>query len=249
MPTPTSLIPANDPQRLQALLPYLSLGTEPDAVFDEIVRLTAKLFQVPIALVSLVEEGSVWFKANFGLPGAVRVNREQSICSVAVLHEDTTVYEDLQREPCHLTDPKVAEALELRFYAGHPLRTEEGHQIGALCVIDRQPRTLSAVEQRRLQALAGLVMKILDLRQLLQQRPEQAQAIWTLLYGELDDLLTRIGTLTKLARGEAGANSPAGPASQHSIDEEAEVVIWLLEQHTADALAALRPPAEPEVTH
>ncbi|MCB2409578.1 GAF domain-containing protein [Hymenobacter lucidus] len=241
MPTPSSLIPANDPQRLQALAPYLTLGSEPDAVFDDIVRLTAKLFQVPIALVSLVEEGSVWFKANYGLPGAVRVNREQSICSVAVLHEDTTIYEDLRRKPCHLTDPKVAEALELRFYAGHPLRTAEGLQIGALCVIDRQPRTLSAVEQGRLRALAGLVMKMLDLRQLLHQHPEQAQAVWTLLYSELDDLLTRIGTLTQLARWEESPNTSDGQAYQRSIDEEAEVVIWLLEQHTADALAALRP--------
>jgi GAF domain-containing protein len=240
MQKPTSLIPASDPQRLQALLPYLSLGTEPDAVFDDIVRLTAKLFQVPIALVSLVEEDSVWFKANFGLPGAVRVSREQSICSVAVLHEDTTVYEDLQREPCHLTDPKVAEALALRFYAGHPLRTEEGLHIGALCVIDREPRTLSEVEQRRLQALAGLVMKILDLRRLLQQRPEQAPAVWSLLYSELDDLLTRIGTLTQLARWEESPDSLAGQAYQRSIDEEAELVIWLLERHTADALAALQ---------
>ena len=240
MLTPSALIPANDPQRLQALLPYLSLGTEPDAVFDDIVRLTAKLFQVPIALVSLVEEDSVWFKANFGLPGAVRVNRDQSICSVAVLREDTTVYEDLRQQPCHLTDPKVAEALALRFYAGHPLRTQDGHQIGALCVIDREPRTLSAVEQRRLQALAVLVMKILELRQLLHQRPEQAQAVWSLLYSELDDLLTRIGTLTKLARWEASPDTSAGQAYQRSIDEEAELVIWLLEQHTVDALAALR---------
>ena len=161
---PTSLIPADDAERLQALAPYLVLGPAPDAVFDEVVRLTAKLFDVPIALVSLVEEGSVWFKANFGLPdgGAGRVDRDQSICSVAILQDATLVFEDLRREPCRLTRPDVAEALDMRFYAGAPLRNAAGYPIGALCVIDRQPRQLSGPEQARLQALAAVVMQLLD---------------------------------------------------------------------------------------
>ena len=82
MSLPDSLVPPNESQRLEALAPYLVLGNAPDAVFDELVRLTAKLFNVPIALVSLVEEGSVWFKANFGLAGAERVARNESMCSV-----------------------------------------------------------------------------------------------------------------------------------------------------------------------
>lgn len=133
----SSLLPANEQERLTALAPYRVLGTAPDAVFDEVVRLTAKLFNVPIALVSLVDEGSVWFKANFGLAGAERVARNESICSVAILHDDTTVYGDLVAEPCRLTEPGVAEALQMRFYAGHPLCDDNGYHIGALCVIDR----------------------------------------------------------------------------------------------------------------
>jgi GAF domain-containing protein len=177
MPPSDSLLPANDSARLRALAPYLTLSSAPDAVLDELVRLTAKLFAVPIALVSLVEEGSGWFKANAGLPGVERVAHHESMCSVAILQEETTIYEDLHRQPCHLTDPSVAAALHLGFYAGHPLLTADGHAIGALCVIDRQPRTLSLPELQRLQALAGLVMKLLDLRAALPQQTGRAKEL------------------------------------------------------------------------
>lgn len=212
MSLPATLIPANDSHRLAALAPYLLLGSAPDAVFDEVVRLTAKLFQVLIALVSLVEEGSVWFKANFWLGAAERVARDESICSVAILQAETTVYEDLTHEPCHLTDPGVAKALNLRFYAGHPLRTVAGQAIGALCILDRQPRVLSAAEQARLQALAALVMQLLDLRLALHQQPARSSATWLQLYQHLDQSLTRLDTLTELARWE---ESPDTPAARH----------------------------------
>ncbi|GAB3244186.1 hypothetical protein GCM10027346_41650 [Hymenobacter seoulensis] len=124
--------------------------------------------------------------------------------------------------------------------AGHPLRTQKKPQIGPLRVIDRQLLTLSAGEQGRLQALAGLVMKLLNLRQLLRQHPEQAQAMWTVLYSELGDLLTRINMLLQLKVGEKPPDTPAGQAYQRSLDRETKRVIWLLEQHKADALAILR---------
>lgn len=240
MPTPTSLIPANDAERLLALAPYRVLGTAPDAVFDEVVRLTAKLFNVPIALVSLVDEGSVWFKANFGLGGAERVQRNESVCSVAILQEETTVYEDLRRTPCQLTEPGVAEALKMQFYAGHPLRNDAGYQIGALCIIDREPRQLSAPEQARLQKLAAVVMKMLDLRLALLHQPQQSAAVWLLLYDHLDQSLTRLDTLAELSRWEISPDTPQARLYQRSLEEEAELVTTILEGQTNRALAALQ---------
>ncbi|UYZ64468.1 GAF domain-containing protein [Hymenobacter weizhouensis] len=234
-----ALIPPNDPQRLQALAPYLVLGSAPDAVFDEVVRLTAKLFQVPIALVSLVEEGSVWFKANFGLAGEERVPRSQSLCSVAILREETTVFEDLLREPCQLTEPGAVEALRLRFYAAHPLRTAAGQAIGSLCVMDRQPRTLSAAEQARLQALAAVVMKLLDLRLLLRHQAVPSSALWLQLYHHLDQSLTRLDTLAELARWEDSPTTPAARQYQQSLDEEAELVTQSLHRQIDAALTTL----------
>jgi GAF domain-containing protein len=234
-----SLVPDNDPQRLDALAPYLVLGTAPDAVFDEVVRLTAKLFNVPIALVSLVEEGSVWFKANFGLAGAERVARDESMCSVAILQDGTTIYEDLLVTPCQLTKPDVAEALHLRFYAGHPLRNAEGHHIGALCVLDRQPRTLSAPEQLRLQDLADVVMKLLDLRLALKQHPSQSSALWLQLYHHLDESLTRLNTLAELARWEESPHTPAALQYQQSIEDEAALITQILDRQISVALATV----------
>ena len=227
---------------MEALAPYLVLGTAPDAVFDEVVRLTAKLFQAPIALVSLVEEGNVWFKANFGLAGAERVARDESICSVAILQDEATVYGDLLLEPCHLTKPDVAEALQLRFYAGHPLHTPEGHAIGALCVMDHQPRTLTYPELTRLQDLAAVVMKLLQLRVALRQLPVPASATWLQLYHHLDASLNRLDTLAELARWEDSADTPAALNYQASIEEEATLITKLLDQQVSAALAAL--PAE-----
>jgi len=236
----SGLIPFNEQERLRALAPYRVLGTAPDAVFDEVVRLTAKLFDVPIALVSLVDEGSVWFKANFGLAGAERVARSESICSVAILQEHTTVYNDLVAEPCQLTKPGVAEALQMRFYAGHPLRDAQGYAIGALCIIDRQPRQLSAAEQQRLQDLAHVVMRMLELRLALHQHPEHTSATWVSLYDHLDTSLNRLDTLAELARWEESPATPAALSYQQLREEEISRVTYLLNQQVTNALATIK---------
>lgn len=235
----STLVPPNDYERLQALAPYRVLGTAPDAVFDEVVRLTAKLFQVPIALVSLVDEGSVWFKANFGMAGATQVARHESICSVAILNEQTTIYADLAAEPCQLTDPGVAEALHMRFYAGHPLRNQAGYNIGALCLIDREPRQLASEEQVRLQELAQVVMAMLDLRLLLHQQPEHASTTWVKLYDHLDASLTRLDTLAELVRWEDSPTTPTARQYQQSQQEESDLVIRALKRQVQAALATL----------
>lgn len=239
MSLPATLIPANDVQRLQALAPYQLLGNAPDAVFDEVVRLIAKLFRVPIALVSLVEEHNVWFKANFGLAGAERVARDESMCSVAILQEETTVFGDLLQEPCQLTKSSIVEALQLRFYAGHPLRTATGEAIGALCLIDRRPRVLSEAEQARLPQFATLIMQMLDLRLALRQRAGSSVGIWMQLYYHLDQSLTRLDTLTELASWEDSPTTSNARKYQQSLDEEANRIMHTLERQVATLLGAL----------
>lgn len=238
---PTSLIPADDHERLIALAPYRVLGTAPDVVFDEFVRLTAKLFDVPVALVSLVDEASVWFKANFGLGGATQVARNESVCSVAILQEQTTVYSDLVAEPCQLTDPGVAEALNMQFYAGHPLRDAAGHNLGALCIIDHEPRELGAAEQQRLQALAAIVMQLLELRLALHRQPEHTVQVWIQLYDHLDTSLSRLDTLAELSRWEESPTTPGARHYQQARTEEAALVIQQLTQQVQAALKTVPP--------
>ncbi|GAA3924664.1 GAF domain-containing protein [Hymenobacter algoricola] len=231
-----SLIPGNDEDRLRALSRYEIVGTAPEGLFDELTTLTAKLFGAPIALVSLVAEGSVWLKAQFGLPGVRQVARTQSLCSVAVLHDEVTVFEDLQARPCALVEPQALQALNLQFYAGQPLRTPEGFNIGALCVIDRKARTFSADEQALLQHLAATVMLLLELRLagLTQAQPassrEQAQLTIPALIHSLT-LLAEIGSTGSAV--DAWGNAVATAA----IHQEAGHLTGLLNRTLTEVLA------------
>jgi GAF domain-containing protein len=216
------LIPANDTQRLAALQAYHLLGTGPDAVFDELVRLVAQLFDVPIALISLVAEDTVEFQGNFGLADVRVVDRPDSVCSVAVLHEATTVFEDLHTNPCQLTNQEAAQQLNLGFYAGHPLRTPTGYNIGALCIIDHQPRVVSEPERTQLELLADIVIHLFDLRLTVLERPEVA---------------TAIETLRALGQWEDSVTTLAAQQYRRSIDEEAQLIIQAL---GAEVRAALR---------
>ncbi|WP_426061215.1 GAF domain-containing protein [Hymenobacter sp. B1770] len=227
------LIPENDGQRLAALRAYNVLGTSPDGVFDEIVRLTAKLFGVPVALISLVEQDRVEFKANFGMGGVQQVPRTDSICSVAVLRAETTVFENLHESPCLLTNPAAAELNNSGFYAGHPLATLEGLNIGALCVLDRKPRTVTGPERERLATLAGLVVQLFDLRALLEQQPATGVVTWLLLYRSIEESLTRIDTLRELAQWEESDQTEAARRYRVAVDEEAERVLQALQSELA----------------
>ncbi|HEX8330312.1 MAG TPA: hypothetical protein VF629_22465 [Hymenobacter sp.] len=103
-----NLIPSYEHERLEALQPYQVLGTPGQALFNDFVSVVAKLLDVPIALVSLVRAHDVVFVGNAGLPEASVVNREDSMCSVAILQDGLTVFEDVATEPCTLVNPLVA---------------------------------------------------------------------------------------------------------------------------------------------
>jgi GAF domain-containing protein len=232
----THLIPANDPQRLAALQAYHLLGKTPDTVFDELVRLVAQLFGVPIALISLVAKDTVEFAGNFGLSDVRVVDRPDSICSVAVLHETTTLFEDLHADPCQLTNQVAAQQFNMGFYAGHPLHTRTGYNIGSLCVIDHQPRTLSGLEQQRLATLADVVLDLFDLRLAVLERPKAAQAMWDAIHRRIGTSLTRIDTLRALSQWEESNTTPAAQQYQRSIEEEAHLVIQDLRDEVKTAL-------------
>ena len=104
-----ALIPSYEHQRLEALQPYQVLGTPGQELFNDFVSIVAKLFDMPIALVSLVRADDVVFIGNEGLPDALVVPREDSMCSVAILNDGLTVYEDVATRPCDLVNPFVSQ--------------------------------------------------------------------------------------------------------------------------------------------
>ena len=158
-----ALLPENELERLDAVRRYGILDTPPDGAFDHITELAAGFFQVPIAIVSLVDHDRIWFKSHYGLE-AEQVERDDGLCASAILSPDLYYIRDAVKDARTLANPLVAGALGLRFYAAAPLRTHDGFNLGTLCVIDREPRNLAPGEAEILTRLSALVMDQMELR-------------------------------------------------------------------------------------
>ncbi|WP_426061481.1 GAF domain-containing protein [Hymenobacter sp. B1770] len=240
MRTPSHLFAPNETQRLAALQAYQVAGDVP--FFDEFVRLTGKLFQVPIALVSLVEADTVWFRGNAGLEEAPeRVPRGGSLCSVAVLSDETTMFQDLADRPCALIDPTAVDDLGLRFYAGFPMLTAAGEAVGTLCVIDREPRFLEPEEAVLLRELADVALRLLDLQVALAASPGPAPALWPAIYLAIADSIGRLDALAELRQGEPAPNNPAALNYQAARRKEAADIATTLQQQIQAAIQHLQP--------
>jgi GAF domain-containing protein len=227
----SSLLPLAESRRLQALRPYQLFNTMQDETFAELVRLAAKLFNVPVGIVAFVEEEEVRFGLNYGLePGLDRVNRWETLCSVAMLENETTVFEDLRAQPCDLINPALVQRLKLGFYAGAALRTKEGYSIGVLCVIDHKARTFTPSEARLLEQLAAVVMSLLDLRLHLLAQPAWNQQLWASIYTRIEASVTRVETLAALASWESAGDSEAAESYRRSTQEEVMSVIAVLHE-------------------
>ena len=160
------MIPAPFPPdewlRVQQLLDYGVLDTPPEAAFDDLARLAALACQTPIALVSLVDSTRQWFKASIGLE-ASETPREISFCGHAILQSELMIVPDAAADERFADNPLVTGAPHIRFYAGMPLKAEGGARLGTLCVIDREPRTITVAQEEQLALLARQVVSQLDM--------------------------------------------------------------------------------------
>ena len=163
MSVPETLIPTDEAGRLAAVRRYDVLDTPPDGAFERITALAAKHFGVPIAIVSIVDSDRIWFKAHHGVD-VPEIGRDPGLCASAILGDGAWVVENAAADPRTLANPLVAGELGLRFYAGAPLTTHDGYNLGTLCVIDREPRAFSAADEATLTDLAAVVMDELELR-------------------------------------------------------------------------------------
>lgn len=152
-----------EPERLGVLRDHRILDTPSEPVFDDLVEMARDALQVPMALVSLVDEGRQWFKAACGID-AQETPRDISFCGHAILREELLEIQDARLHPEFAGNPLVTGPPHIRFYAGQPLFSSEGLPLGTLCVIDVQPRTLSPRDRNLLQVLARQAQANLDLR-------------------------------------------------------------------------------------
>jgi GAF domain-containing protein len=150
-------LPANEAERLAALYALLILDTPPDQRFDKIVEFAASEFEVPIALLTLVDRERQWFKARVGL-AVCETGRDISFCGHAILAQDIMVVPDALEDPRFADNPLVTGEPGIRFYAGAPLTLPSGAALGTLCLIDRRPRTLDAMELGILSTLRDLAV-------------------------------------------------------------------------------------------
>lgn len=158
-------LPDDEVVRLNSLRALDILDTSREERFDRLTRLAQRIFKVPIALVSLVDEDRQWFKSCLGM--ATRETRRSiSFCGHAILDDAIFIVEDASHDERFFDNPLVAGEPHLRFYAGCPLRYLDGSRLGALCLIDTRPRTLDLNEQAILRDLAELVERELAAVQL-----------------------------------------------------------------------------------
>jgi GAF domain-containing protein len=154
----------NESARLDAVRRYDILDTPPDGTFNRITELASDIFDVPIALVTIVDEDRIWFKAKTGLEDVSEIPRSPGLCASAILQESPYIVEEARKDPRTLANPLVAGQFGLQFYAAAPLRTGDGHRLGTLCLIDREPRMFSPKQAGVLQKLADVVMDEMELR-------------------------------------------------------------------------------------
>ena len=149
--------------RLAALRRYRILDTEPEQRFDDLALLASHICGTPMALITLVDEHRQWFKARVGVSVA-ETSRAISFCTHAIQERDLFVVCDATTDERFRDNPQVTGDSHIRFYAGAPLVTPDGHALGTLCVVDRTPRTLSLEQVQALDALRRQVESQLELR-------------------------------------------------------------------------------------
>ena len=140
-------LPASEPERLVALWDLGILDTDPEDRFDRYTEVACSTFDVPIALVTLVDAERQWFKSHHGLD-VTETHRDESMCAHAILGDDVFVITDALRDDRFAENPYVARDPRLRFYAGVPLSVADGQCVGTLCIMDHRPRLLERTAAR-----------------------------------------------------------------------------------------------------
>lgn len=200
--------PTQEAARLEALRQYRILDTPSEQSYDDITAIAAFICDVPIALISLVDADRQWFKSKIGLEVS-ETSRDVSFCAHAILDQRIMIINDAIHDARFVDNPLVTCVPGIRFYAGVPLVTPDGHSIGTLCVIDHQPRDLSAKQIEMLNALARQIVMQLEQKRIAAQLADALDKI------ELMEGLIPICSYCKGIRNDKGYWSTVEKFIQH----------------------------------
>ncbi|MBC7802172.1 MAG: EAL domain-containing protein [Gemmatimonadaceae bacterium] len=160
---PAAVLPEDEAERMAVLRSFAILDTPPDARFDALVRIAARIFDAPMSAVSLTDGDRQWFKSSIGLD-SLEVPRDQAFCPHAILApREVLVVEDAAHDPRFADSILVTGPPNIRFYAGAPIVGPAGQPLGTLCIFDLRPRTFDRAARDRLADLAAGVAALLDL--------------------------------------------------------------------------------------
>lgn len=228
----TSIIPPDEPQRMAAVRRYEILDTPEDGSFDRVTAIAARRFNVPISIISIVDTDRIWFKSHHGL-GVAQIDREPGLCASAILKPEPYILPDATKDIRSLANPLVAGDFGLRFYAGVPLRTTDGFNLGTLCVIDKEPRPVTQDQIEDLKDLASLVMDQLEFRISAMRSlatADEALAQQVLLSREIDHrVMNSLQFVSALLRMQGKSSAVTEVTSQ--LDEAANRVAAVARVH------------------
>jgi anti-sigma regulatory factor (Ser/Thr protein kinase) len=214
--------------RLEALRRYRILDTEPERRFDDLTALASYICEAPIALLSLIDSDRQWFKSRVGL-SIQETSRSIAFCDHTIRQTDLMVVPDARLDARFAANPTVVSEPHVRFYAGAPLITPDGHALGSLCVVDRVPRSLTVEQEEALRALRRQAVAQLELRRNLNELEEalrareEAEAGQRKLIDELQASLEKIqkmaGLLPYCEACELDMQIPADPAAIEKVSD------------------------------
>ncbi|MBW3562445.1 MAG: GAF domain-containing sensor histidine kinase [Actinobacteria bacterium] len=227
--------PTDESGRLGAVQRYDILDTPPDGAFDRVTALAARICDVPISTITIVDEDRIWFKSAHGID-LDEIDREPGLCASAIMHPSAYIVADAVDDPRTLNNPLVRGELGLRFYVAIPLTTADGHRLGTLNVIDVEPREITEDEVHALEDLAAIVIDELELRLAarrtiqLEAAKEAAEFRASVLAGVSHEMRTRISVLSGMAGLE-----PLDPAEDRTMRDtmrrNVQQLDWLIHQY------------------
>jgi len=225
------LLPLDEARRLAELRRYRILDTPPEPVFDDLVRLAAQICGTPTAVVSLVDKHRSWFKAVIG-GNVPEKPRQETFCPHCIVERSAVIVPDALEDARFCQLACVTGAPYIRFYAGYPLETRRGLVLGALCVMDQTPRTMTPEQDAAMRTLVGRVVSELELRRTalelqdlrnrereIEHRLLDLRALESLRFGaDLHRSVTE--EVARVSRALQALSQPDGPGGQDALGRQ-----------------------------
>jgi hypothetical protein len=239
--TPSWLLPLDEAKRLHTLHHYDSKRGLQEPVFAELVSLVARLFSLPIALITLVDAEQVLGQASCGLPGGIRQARAESLCALAIKQNKAVIFTDLAHEvqQQRLSTAAVAVAFAkekgLRFYAGVPVRMPDQRPIGTLCVSGYEPRIFSVEEQQLLVHFSQVVSTLLVVRHSCKLSTLEGDARWEFILTQTEEEVRELDALVRYLLLRFGSHVPMQPAVLKPLERRLDGLLQFIAEYQVKA--------------